>query len=485
MARYYWHPSPDGAELERFWSVTTLIDLGIPKPALKRWAARMAAEFAVENLDVVTLLVERDQKDAAVDLVKGAHERSSRQAKLKGGQVHDAIEAYELDKPYPGVPDEVRAQYDQYLRFLEAYRPVVEQSEATILNRTRKYGGRDDAVMVFTHPDLLAHPFISYDGPDAEVLAPYLYVDGKRAVRVVVDYKTGKGPGRDGRGQYPEVSLQEAAYGHGEFFEGPDKSEWPMLGVRGCGCWDCVHQGTGYTVAAILNALAGRPPEPPPPLIDGAVAVHLYEPLGKMPEVIPVDIRRAWQFFLHAYEIARWQELVAKGTVGHPVKNPPPPEEDPVVEEYVVTRPCPECGSQCERVESENPKAPRWRCPNDEGCHAGKDGRPWASWHENPWKVGGEVGPPRIPGEGQVAMDLGVQADVAPGTVVANGKAVDAPPANVDPAEPPKTGLEAALEASIEHAKQSKQAKEAGKVVPIGDGPKKARKKTTRRRASE
>jgi hypothetical protein len=82
-------------------------------------------------------------------------------------------------------------------------------------------------------------------------------------------------------------------------------------------------------------------------------------------------------------------------------------------------------------------------------------------------------------------MDLGVQADVAPGTVVANGKAVDAPPANVDPAEPPKTGLEAALEASIEHAKQSKQAKEAGKVVPIGDGPKKARKKTTRRRASE
>jgi hypothetical protein len=177
--RWYLHPLADGSRTERYMSVTTVIDLGIPKPALKAWAAKLAAEYAVANRDIVGLMIERGDEDAARDLIKNAHTRYRERAALRGSQIHEAIEAYVLNRPYPGVPEPARESYEQFLRFLEAYKPDVEQAEAAIFNRSRRIAGTGDSVMVFEHPVLLKHRFIEP--------AP-----GAKTVRLLVDYKTGK-----------------------------------------------------------------------------------------------------------------------------------------------------------------------------------------------------------------------------------------------------------------------------------------------------
>lgn len=61
-----------------------------------------------------------------------------------------------------------------------------------------------------------------------------------------------------------------------------------------------------------------------------------------------------------------------------------PPVEDAVVIEH----PCPVCGSEC-KPWSDKPQKPKWRCTNTE-C-TGSDGHPWLSFHNNPWKPGGEI----------------------------------------------------------------------------------------------
>ena len=51
--------------------------------------------------------------------------------------------------------------------------------------------------------------------------------------------------------------------------------------------------------------------------------------------------------------------------------------------------PCPHCGSPCLPWTSSKQGAPKWRCTNKD-C-TGSDGKPWVSWHNDPWKAGGEI----------------------------------------------------------------------------------------------
>lgn len=90
----------------------------------------------------------------------------------------------------------------------------------------------------------------------------------------------------------------------------------------------------------------------------------------------------------------------AGGTAGDPVRSNdrgagglagPPDPDLPLAGD----RPCPDCGYEVEALSSSNPKAPKWKCSNDTctGHHNKQkdDYEPWVSWHENPWKPGGEV----------------------------------------------------------------------------------------------
>lgn len=316
--RWYTHQVRDPAtgelRTERYLSVTTIIDLGIPKQALIGWAARVTAEHAVDKVEKIRTMLSDDDgkrytgeelqkaKQGAVDWLKGEKNRNSNRAALKGSHVHDAIEAYKLGRPYPGVPKNAQSYYDAFLDLLANQEPLFLQTEANVYNRPRRYSGTLDAIGIFPKLGEVLKP------KSDELWFPPPWKDERGPV-LVVDYKTGKGP-RKGA-VFPEVALQLAAYGNATFIEMPDGSEIPM------------------------------------PEVDGAIAIHLQPGWS---EVVPVEIGdvinedgvrvNVFNHFLYAYETARWQEKVSRRVIGKPIATYPLPkdaEPAPVPEPVAAT----------------------------------------------------------------------------------------------------------------------------------------------------
>src|SRR5437773_1920308 len=93
---------------ESFWSVTTIIGGGVPKPALINWAKKFTAEYAWDNFDVLAEMRETDDRDGAIDWLKNAAFRSRDKAADLGSVVHASIEAVALGKPIPRWPKEAQ-----------------------------------------------------------------------------------------------------------------------------------------------------------------------------------------------------------------------------------------------------------------------------------------------------------------------------------------------------------------------------------------
>lgn len=255
--RYYTWRAPDGSKTERYWSVTTLIGGGVPKPALIGWAAKMTALAAIKNVDKVVTLLEGEEiefdeagkpttpgANAAYKLLTEARFQKSQAAADLGTEIHEAIEAWVLDKPMPKWRPEVEPYMEQATDFLLHFEPLVEMTEASVYNRTQKYAGTLD--MIATIGD----------------------------ERWLIDFKTGSGV-------YPEAALQMAAYARAEFIGRPDESEEPM------------------------------------PKIDHAAVVHL-QPTHY--EFIPVSIDDdVFNAFLYCREVFRWMEDISKRCIEKPV----------------------------------------------------------------------------------------------------------------------------------------------------------------------
>lgn len=183
--RQYVHPVTG----ERVPSVTTVIR-AIDKPALPRWAAKAAAEYAVKGWDLLAPL------DAAerVTLIKGAPWRQSEKAADLGTAVHDAVDAWCTDRPMPTWADGVAPFMDQFADFLTERSPEFVHNEVTVWNRTEGYAGTLD------------------------------FIARINGVLTLGDTKTGKGV-------YPEAALQLEALRRGEVIVHPDGTEEPMPAV--------------------------------------------------------------------------------------------------------------------------------------------------------------------------------------------------------------------------------------------------------------
>ena len=70
---YSWPPQPPH-EFEVI-SVTSALKGGLPKPYLIGWAAKVAAECAWDDFEVLKLLHEKKQQRSFIDHVKGARNR--------------------------------------------------------------------------------------------------------------------------------------------------------------------------------------------------------------------------------------------------------------------------------------------------------------------------------------------------------------------------------------------------------------------------
>ena len=218
-------------EGNQYWSVTTILNQGIPKPALITWASAEASKSVIHHLakpleatrglleDALHTISHEDNPEwedvcdrleksvkayndreiplgmiasgVKTHVEKGrkvfsnAHRQIRDEAADAGSEAHRAIELYILGEEVPELSEKAQASFDNFLEFVKEYEPTWEASELTVYNKTHKYAGTLD--------------FIA----DIPALGEGL---------TLCDIKTGKGV-------YPEVALQLAAYRFAEFAE--------------------------------------------------------------------------------------------------------------------------------------------------------------------------------------------------------------------------------------------------------------------------
>ena len=220
-------------EGNQYWSVTTILNQGIPKPALITWASAEASKSVIHHLakpleatrglleETLQEFIQPEKQktqdnpffgrlEKAVDayndretplgmiasgvkthvekgrkVFSNAHRQIRDEAADAGSEAHRAIELYILGEDVPELSERAQASFDNFLEFVKEYEPTWEASELTVYNKTHKYAGTLD--------------FIA----DIPALGEGL---------TLCDIKTGKGV-------YPEVALQLAAYRFAEFAE--------------------------------------------------------------------------------------------------------------------------------------------------------------------------------------------------------------------------------------------------------------------------
>jgi hypothetical protein len=179
---------------EKVLSVTQILGASMAKPALTTWAAKAAAEYAVDHWDELLELGPSNR----LQLISAAPWRETQAKAARGTLIHDLasrlVAGQEVD-----VTDEVRGHVDSYLKFCDDWQLqelLVEVPVGAGGARNRAYAGTLDLVAVLSQ---------TFD--DAETW--------------ILDIKTGKGV-------YPEVALQLAAYRYAEFYADEQGQPQPL-----------------------------------------------------------------------------------------------------------------------------------------------------------------------------------------------------------------------------------------------------------------
>ncbi|MEU7039827.1 hypothetical protein AB0A77_02060 [Streptomyces varsoviensis] len=223
MSRFY--INPDDARI-KVPGVTSVVGM-LPKDYLTFWAAKTTAETAVEQVDTVVRLAERDPA-GAVDYLKGAHRRVTKQAADLGSTAHDLFER--LARGETVNPRHVHVDVKPHVRwfqeFLDEVQPEFIHLEETIWSDAHRYAGSFDAIAK---------------------------VDGEV---VVLDWKTSKAV-------YDSVALQLAAYRYadrvilasdGSSIDVPPMAGGAVLHVRPEG-WQLVPVECGPRVFDVFKSL--------------------------------------------------------------------------------------------------------------------------------------------------------------------------------------------------------------------------------------
>ena len=213
---YAWPPQPPH-EFE-VMSVTSAIGNGYPKPFLIPWAAKVAAECAVDDIDIIKAMIDKGDERAAIGHIKNARNRTMGEKADRGTIVHAALEAYIAKKPIDDVAlaaqltearvprtmwKSTKGMIEGVIKFLKAEKPTILFSEKTIFSRTYGYAGTADLGAMC--------------GIEKE--------PGGKKYPVIIDFKTGKSV-------YDDTAMQLAAYARGDFIGNNDGKELPLLKTK-------------------------------------------------------------------------------------------------------------------------------------------------------------------------------------------------------------------------------------------------------------
>lgn len=180
---------------QKIISVTRVLSLGLPKPALINWAASEAAKAAWEQKETLATA----NYSEFIQTVSKAHERTRNTAAVKGTTVHTYGQKLAHGERVEGIPDEVAKKVDQYVKFLNEWQVVPVVTEAAVCILSIPCGGTFD--IVFTSPLFPGRVFLG-------------------------DIKTSKAV-------YGETALQLEGYGRADFYIDGGGGEVPMadLGI--------------------------------------------------------------------------------------------------------------------------------------------------------------------------------------------------------------------------------------------------------------
>jgi hypothetical protein len=178
------HSYVDSDTGEKIPGVTTILDGGIPKPALINWAANATIEYAVDNWDALT--------DKAVSVrtkeLSGARYAAKDIAANRGTQVHGLAERL-VEGDRVAIPEGLEGHVQSYVRFLDEFDVQPVLVERTVYSRTHKYCGTFDLIADLLDPD--------DPEPDPDL---------RHRMRWLLDIKTNRS------GIFGETALQLAAY---------------------------------------------------------------------------------------------------------------------------------------------------------------------------------------------------------------------------------------------------------------------------------
>lgn len=158
--------------------VTSIVGM-LPKGFLSFWAAKMVAESAVENMGAVVSLAMND-KAGAIDYLKNAPRRFTRQAGETGSAAHDIFERMARGQAMGRVHPDLRLYAEHFQEFLDEIQPEFLHLEETVWSDAHNYAGSFDAIAK---------------------------IDGET---VMVDWKTTRS------GVHEDVALQLSAYSNAD-----------------------------------------------------------------------------------------------------------------------------------------------------------------------------------------------------------------------------------------------------------------------------
>lgn len=165
--------------------VTTAIGDGFPKPALAGWAARAAADYAVDHWSELA----DAPTSVKIAKIKGAPWSSRDRAALRGTRIHEYGEAIVHGRRVE-IPDEYVGPVEAYAKFLDEWQVEPIATETRLVNTEHRYGGTADL---------------------------WARIGVRGGAIALVDLKTGSGV-------YPDVALQLAAYRYADLWQ-PDGPE--------------------------------------------------------------------------------------------------------------------------------------------------------------------------------------------------------------------------------------------------------------------
>ena len=174
--------------------VTTLISNGLPKPALVKWAARCAAELAVNEWDLLAELPVADRLGRLIDAPNAMRDAAA----VKGTRVHALADQLAQGEEVQ-VPEDLAGHVESCVRFLNEWQVETVHTERPVYHEKYLYAGTFD---------LIAD------------------IDGERWL---LDFKTNKS------GAFGDTAFQLAAYANATHYQHPDGTILPMWDVDRCG----------------------------------------------------------------------------------------------------------------------------------------------------------------------------------------------------------------------------------------------------------